>query len=161
MFLNPCRMKKVFSVLKFVAVPLIVGYVSMLLQRDSMENWYPTLAKSSLTPPGIVFSVVWTLLYVFMGLSAFIVWHRPTSTSLVLKILYSLQLFFNLLWTFCFFFMRMPLLAFLVLVALFLVVAAYAAGCYKEHRLAAYLNFPYLLWLLFAAYLNAYVMISN
>lgn len=154
-------MKRFFSVLKFVAVPLLVGYISMLLQSDSMENWYPTLAKSSLTPPGYVFSVMWTLLYILMGVSAFIVWNRPTPGSWVLKILYSLQLFFNLLWTFSFFFMCMPLLAFIVIVILFLLVAAYAAGCYKNHRLAAYLNIPYLLWLLFAAYLNAYVMICN
>ena len=154
-------MKRFVSILKFIAVPLIVGLISMLIQRDSLLNWYPTLEKSSLTPPGYVFSVVWTLLFVLMGLSAAIVWGKRTYTSWVLKLLYSLQLFFNMLWTFCFFCLRMPLLAFLVLIALFILVSAYVAGCYINHRVAAYLNLPYLMWLLFAAYLNAYVMIYN
>ena len=154
-------MKRFLSLLKFIAVPLLVGYISILLQRDSLENWYPTLAKSSLTPPGIVFSVMWTLLYMLMGVSAYIIWHRPAPGSWMPKVLYSLQLFLNLLWTFCFFFLRLPLLAFVVLVLLFILVAVYVAACYRNHRLAAYLNIPYLLWLLFAAYLNAYVMICN
>jgi tryptophan-rich sensory protein len=154
-------MKRLLFVLKFVAVPLVVGYISMLLQRESMENWYPMLAKSSLTPPGIVFSIMWTILYVLMGVSAAIVWSKYTSASRVLKLLYSLQLFLNFMWSFCFFFLRMPLLAFFVIIALILVVATYVAGCYVRHRLAAYLNFPYLLWLLFAAYLNGYVVICN
>lgn len=162
MFLMPLwKMKRLLFVLKFVAVPLIVGYISMLLQRESMESWYPTLAKSSLTPPGYVFSIMWTLLYILMGVSAAIVWDKRTSDSGVLKLLYSLQLLFNLLWSFCFFFLRMPLLAFFVLVVLFLMVALYVAGCYMRHRVAAYLNLPYLMWLLFAAYLNGYVVICN
>ena len=155
------EMRRLLFVLKFVAVPLVVGYISMLLQRDSMENWYPMLAKSSLTPPGIVFSIMWTILYVLMGVSAAIVWNRRTANSWVLKLLYSFQLFFNFLWSVCFFLLRAPFLAFFVLVALLILVTAYVTGCYRRHRLAAYLNIPYLLWLLFAAYLNGYVMIYN
>ena len=155
------KMKKFFHLLKFIAVPLLVGYISMLLQHDSLENWYPSLLKSSLTPSGIVFSVVWTVLYVLMGVSAAIVWSKPVPGSWMLELLYSLQLFLNLLWTFCFFFLRLPLPAFIVIVLLFLVVALFVAGCYRNHRVAAFLNFPYLLWLLFAVYLNGYVMICN
>ena len=154
-------MRRLLLALKFVAVPLVVGYVSMLLQRDSLENWYPTLVKSSLTPPGYVFSIMWTLLYILMGLSAAIVWSKQTHGSWALKLLYSFQLFLNLLWTFCFFFMRMPLLAFFVLIALILMVVAYTMGCYMSHCIAAYLNLPYLLWLLFAAYLNFFVVMYN
>ena len=156
-----CEMRRLLYVLKFVAVPLVVGYMSMLLQRESMESWYPTLAKSSLTPPGYVFSIMWTLLYVLMGVSAAIVWSKQTPGSWALKLLYSFQLFFNLLWSFSFFFMRMPLLAFFVLIALILIVVAYVVGCYMSHRIAAYLNLPYLLWLLFAAYLNSFVVMYN
>ena len=155
------EMVKFLSVLKFVAIPLLVGYVSMLLQRDSLQNWYPMLAKSSLTPPGYVFSITWTLLYILMGVSALIVWNKPAPGSWVLKFLYSFQLFLNFLWTFCFFFLRMPTLAFFVIIGLVLMVTAYVAGCYMSHRVAAYLNFPYLLWLLFATYLNGYVMVCN
>ena len=154
-------MRRLLYVLKFVAVPLVVGYMSMLLQRESMESWYPMLVKSSLTPPGYVFSIMWTLLYILMGVSAAIVWNRRTTNSWVLKLLYSSQLSLNFLWSLCFFFLRMPLLAFFVLVALLFLVVAYVAGCYMRYRLAAYLNMPYILWLLFAAYLNGYVVIYN
>ncbi len=149
------------SILKFVVLSLLVGYVSMLLQRESLLTWYPLLDKSSLTPPGNVFALVWGVLYILMGISAGLVWGRRTSASWVLMLIFMLQLFLNLLWSFCFFYMQLPLLALVVLIALFLTVAAYAIGCYGQSRLAAYLNAPYLLWLLFAAYLNAYVALFN
>lgn len=154
-------MKSVLSILKFVVISLLVGYVSMLLQRESMQTWYPLLHKSSLTPPGYVFAIVWSVLYLLMGVSAGLVWSKRMTYSWVLVLLFSLQLFFNLLWSFTFFFLRQPLLAFIVLIALFMSVAAYVAGCYRQRPLAAYLNIPYLFWLLFAAYLNGYVIVYN
>ena len=149
------------SVLKFVVLSLLVGYVSSLLQRESMSTWYPFLNKSSLTPPGSVFAVVWGVLYILMGVSAGLVWGRRTSASWMLLIMFLLQLFLNLLWSFCFFYMQLPLLALVVLLALFLTVAAYVVGCYGQNRLAAFLNVPYMLWLLFATYLNGYVVVFN
>ena len=149
------------SVLKFVVLSLLVGYVSSLLQRESMSTWYPLLNKSSLTPPGSIFALVWGALYILMGISAGLVWGRRTSASWMLLIMFLLQLFLNLLWSFCFFYMQLPLLALVVLLALFLTVAAYVVGCYGQNRLAAFLNVPYMLWLLFATYLNAYVVVFN
>ena len=133
----------------------------MLLQSDSLITWYPLLQKSALTPPGIVFSLVWGVLYILMGLSAGIVWSARTPSTLVLMMLFAIQLFMNLLWSFSFFFMQLPLVALVVLIVLFLTVAAYVVGCYSQRPLAAYLNVPYLLWLLFAAYLNGYVVVYN
>lgn len=149
------------SELKFIVLSLLVGYVSSLLQRESMSTWYPLLNKSSLTPPGNVFALVWGALYILMGISAGLVWGRRTSASWMLLIMFLLQLFLNLLWSFCFFYMQLPLLALVVLLALFLTVAAYVVGCYGQNRLAAFLNVPYMLWLLFATYLNAYVVVFN
>lgn len=155
------HMKTLLSSLGFIFVSLLVGYVSMLLQSDSLITWYPLLQKSALTPPGIVFSLVWGVLYILMGLSAGIVWSARTPSTWVLIMLFAIQLFMNLLWSFSFFFMQQPLLALVVLIALFLTVAAYVLGCYTQRPLAAYLNIPYLLWLLFAAYLNGYVVVYN
>ncbi len=149
------------SVLKFVVLSLLVGYVSSLLQRESMSTWYPLLNKSALTPPGNVFAVVWGVLYILMGVSVGLVWGRHTSASWMLLIMFLLQLFLNLLWSFCFFYMQLPVLALVVLLALFLTVAAYVVGCYGQNRLAAFLNVPYMLWLLFATYLNGYVVVFN
>ena len=154
-------MSTLFSSLKFIFISLLVGYVSSLLQSKSMVTWYPMLEKSSLTPPGYVFALVWGVLYVLMGVSAGLVWSRRISTTWVLMLLFAIQLFLNLLWSFSFFFLQQPFVAFVVLIALFLTVAAYAVGCYGQRPLAAYLNIPYLLWLLFAAYLNGYVIAFN
>lgn len=149
------------SILKFVVASLLVGYISSLLQRESLLTWYPMLNKSALTPPGNVFAVVWGVLYILMGVSAGLVWGQRTAASWMLVLMFALQLFLNMLWSFCFFYMQLPLLGLVVLLALFLTVAAYTVGCYGQSRLAAFLNAPYLLWLLFAAYLNAYVVVFN
>ena len=154
-------MKAFFTVLRFVALSLIVGYLSMLLQRESLEVWYPLLRKSSLTPPGYVFAIVWFVLYVLMGVSVALVSRARTNYSWVLVLLFYMQLLLNLMWSFCFFFLQLPLLALVVLFALMLCVAAYVAGAYDKHRWASLLNVPYLLWLLFAAYLNGYVVLFN
>ena len=154
-------MKTLLTSLKFIVISLLVGYISMLLQSESMTTWYPLLQKSSLTPPGYLFSVVWSVLYVLMGLSAGLVWSRRSSTARVLMFLFSIQLFLNLFWSFCFFFLQQPLVAFVVLIALFLTVAAYVIGCYGQRKVTAFLNIPYLLWLLFATYLNGYVVVYN
>ena len=76
-------------------------------------------------------------------------------------LLFFIQLLFNLLWSLCFFYLQQPLLAFIILIALSLTVSAYVAGSYRQRPVAAYINIPYLLWLLFATYLNGYVMVCN
>lgn len=154
-------MKALLPTLKFIVASLLVGYISMLLQSESLSTWYPFLNKSSLTPPGYVFSVVWGVLYILMGLSAGLVWSKRAPGSWVLILLFFIQLFLNMLWSFTFFFLRQPLVAFVVLIALFLTVSAYVIGCYGQRRLAAFVNIPYLLWLLFAAYLNGYILLFN
>lgn len=154
-------MKRLIPILQFTVISLIVGYFSRLLQGSSMETWYPTLVRSSLTPPGYVFSLVWGVLYVLMGISAGIIWSARTSYSWVLISLFFLQLGINLLWSFSFFYMQSPVLGFAVLVALFMFVLVYVAGSYMQNRVAAYLNIPYLLWLMFALYLNGYTAIYN
>ena len=154
-------MKTFLSILKFVVISLLVGYVSMLLQSESIATWYPLLEKSSLTPPGYVFSLGWGVLYIIMGVSAGLVWDSRNSGSWVLMLLFAVQLFLNLLWSFTFFYLRQPLVALVVLIALFLAVSAYVIGCYSYRRLAAFLNVPYLFWLLFAAYLNVYIIVFN
>lgn len=154
-------MKAFVPILQFVLMAFLIGYISMLLQRDSMMVWYPTLVKSSLTPPGIVFSIVWTILYLLMGISAGLVWNTRTVYSWGLILLFILQLALNLLWTFCFFYMKSPVLGFVVLVVLFMLVVLYVSGCYTQHKWSAIMNIPYLLWLIFAGYLNWYVVMNN
>lgn len=154
-------MKTFVPILQFILLTFLVGYISMLLQRDAMISWYPFLVKSSLTPPGVVFSIVWSVLYLLMGISAGLVWSTRTLYSWMLVLLFVVQLAFNLLWTFCFFYMQSPMLGFAVLIVLFMLVVMYVACTYTLHKWAAIINIPYLLWLIFAGYLNLYVVINN
>ena len=154
-------MKAFVPVVVFVLMSFMVGYISMLLQHEALLEWYPTLDKSSLTPPGYLFAIVWGVLYLLMGLSAGIIWSMHTTYSWVLTLLFVVQLVFNLLWSLCFFYFKSPILGFAVLVVLFMFVALYVAGCYTQNKFAAIINFPYLLWLLFAGYLNVYVAMNN
>ena len=154
-------MKQFVPILGFVVLSLMAGYLSMILQQQALLTWYPHIVKSSLTPPGYIFSLVWGGLYILMGISAGVVWSARTSFSWVLIALFLLQLAINVLWSFCFFYMRSPLLGFATLVVLFMFVAVYVAGSYMLNKYVAFINIPYLLWLLFALYLNGYTAIYN
>ena len=154
-------MKTFVPILQFVFISFLVGYISMLLQREAMIAWYPTLVKSPLTPPGIVFSIVWSVLYLLMGISAGLVWNTHSMYSWMLVLLFIVQLVLNLVWSFCFFYMQSPVLGFAILVVLFMFVVLYAAGCYTQNKWATIINIPYMLWLMFAGYLNLYVVMNN
>ena len=154
-------MKAFVPILQFVLISFLVGYISMLLQRDSMVTWYPALVKSSLTPPGTVFAVAWGILYLLMGISAGLVWNKRTISSWALILLFVVQLALNLLWSYCFFYLQLPVLGFAVLVVLFMLVVLYVSACYTQHKWAALINIPYLLWLIFAGYLNLFVVLNN
>lgn len=154
-------MKRVVPVILFVALCLFVGYVSRYLQAVSLAEWYPALVLSPLTPPSSVFPVVWALLYVLMGIAAGIMWGEYSVYSRLLFTLFSLQLVLNVLWSFCFFYMQSPLLGLIVIFAMDMLALMYVAGCFMVRRLAGWLMVPYMLWLLFATYLNGFIAVYN
>ena len=154
-------MKRFLAILFFVILSFAVGYISKLVQEPSMTEWYPSLLKPALTPPGIVFAIVWVVLYLLMGISAGLVWNvRSIYTWLVLLVFF-VQLGLNLLWSVTFFGMQAPCMGVVVLTLLIVSVVLYMAVAYMQSKAAAYLNIPYLLWLLFALYLNGYVAYYN
>jgi translocator protein len=121
----------------------------------SPGNWYADLDKPAFNPPGWVFGPVWTLLYVMMGTSAWLVWRKAGFRAARIALgLYLIQLALNAAWTPVFFGAQRPDLAFIVIVALWLAVAATIAA-FKRHSLAAMLLLvPYIAWVSFAAVLN-------
>ena len=154
-------MKRVVPVILFVALCLFAGYVSRYLQAVSLAEWYPALVLSPLTPPSSVFPVVWALLYVLMGIAAGIMWGEYSVYSRLLFTLFSSQLVLNVLWSFCFFYMQSPLLGLIVIFAMDMLALMYVAGCFMVKRLAGWLMVPYMLWLLFATYLNGFIAVYN
>ena len=151
-------MKKIWF---FLGLPLAVGGLATLL-AGGMGS-YKTFAQPPLSPPGWVFPVVWSLLYLAMGYASFRVYtkeenHRQRRLSLGL---YLVQLFFNFLWPIVFFRFEAFLLAFGVLIALWIGIVATMWQFYKSDERAGDLLIPYLLWVTFAGYLNLGVYLLN
>ena len=140
-------------------LPLGVGGLAALLTGGAMEE-YGSLHQPPLSPPGWVFPVVWTVLYLLMGLSSYLVLTagkgRPPGLGL-----YCLQLLFNFFWPLLFFGMGLYLPAFFWLLALWGLVLATAVQFSKTSRKAARLLLPYLAWTAFAGYLNLGVYLLN
>lgn len=154
--------RKIFNVLTPIVVCFLVGYTASLFQDESIRTWYPTLIKSSLTPPNYVFPIAWSIIYLLMGISIGIILNKPQSkkrTSLIR--IFILQLFLNFTWSIAFFYFQSPLLGLINIILLYLVVLWYMVSSVKYNYISALLFIPYLLWLTLATYLNIYIFIFN
>jgi len=156
-------MTTVLRLLLSIALPLSVGGLSGIATARGVQDWYPTLAKPSFNPPDWVFGPVWTLLYVMMGVAAFLVWQRGWNDEAVriALVLFLVQLALNGLWSILFFGMRSPGLAFAEIIVLWLSIAATAVLFWRVLAAAGMLLLPYAAWVSFAAVLNGSIWILN
>lgn len=143
-------------------IPLAVGGLSAFVTRGDMDI-YKTVERPPLSPPSVVFPIVWTILYILMGISLYLIWN--SGDIYVDKknayIFFGIQLFLNFIWSPVFFTARQYLPAFLILVALWLCVLAMIINFAKISRPAALLQIPYLIWLTIAGYLNIGIYLLN
>lgn len=145
-----------------VALPLLVGGVSALIAGENMDL-YSRINMPPLSPPGWIFPVVWTVLYILMGISFYAVWNSsaPVYEKKNAFRIFGIQLALNFIWSPIFFNMRGYLFAFCVLVALWIFVLAMVINFYKISKAAGALQIPYLLWVTFAGYLNLAIYLLN
>lgn len=147
-------MKNNWKVLIFcILLPLAVGGAASLLSNNGMET-FMSVNQPPLSPPAWLFPVVWTILYTLMGISSYLILTSEEDNIRRAGMLYGYQLVVNFLWPTFFFNFQWYLFSFLWLLLLIGLVIAMIREFYKISKPAAYLNIPYLLWLLFAAYLN-------
>jgi benzodiazapine receptor len=146
-----------------VAVPLLVGGLSGFATARGVESWYPTLIKPSFTPPSWVFGPVWTLLYLMMGVAAFLVWQQGLNAPGVKSALIAFltQLFLNGLWSILFFGLRMPGLALLEMIVLWVSIGVTVVLFWRVSAIAGMLLLPYEAWVSFAAVLNGSLWYLN
>lgn len=144
----------------FVTSALFIGGLSGLFTRNS-ASVYQTITKPLLSPPSIVFPVVWTILYIMIGISAAIIYQNEKDLLSRPFIIYYIQLFLNFFWSFIFFNMQNYLLAFIWLLMLLISIIIMIFEFYQINKLAAILLIPYLLWVLFAGYLNLSIYLLN
>jgi translocator protein len=131
------------------------GFLSGFLARSG-PDFYESLKRPAFSPPGWVFPVVWTILYLLMAIAAYRIWLKGKSGEDVKKALtlYAVQLFFNFLWSIIFFRFQLFGLAFLELLILLVFILLTTFEFYKIDKKAAYLMVPYILWVSFAGVLN-------
>ena len=156
-------MKKIKTYVVSILIPLAVGGVSALLTMNNM-NIYSEIDTPALSPPAILFPIVWTVLYVLMGISAAMIYNSPTllqNKKEKALFTYALSLFFNFSWSIIFFNLRAFGVAFIWLVVLWLLILKTIIEYSKINRVAAYLQIPYLIWVSFAGYLNLAIFLLN
>jgi Tryptophan-rich sensory protein (mitochondrial benzodiazepine receptor homolog) len=143
-----------------ILIPLGIGLLSGLITHNAM-NKFNMLNKPPLAPPAVLFPIVWTILYILMGISAYLVYTSNSIYQQKALNIYFLQLFFNFAWSIIFFGFEWRLFAFIWLVILWLLIIEMIIIFRKINPIAAYLQIPYLLWVTFAAYLNYSVYMLN
>lgn len=146
------KIKNKSTLIISILIPLAIGAISALFSGNMSE--YMTLNKPPLSPPPFIFPVIWTILYILMGISSYIVFISENHNKNKALRVYSIQLFFNFFWSILFFKFSMYLLAFIWLVVLIFLISIMIYRFYKISPLSAYLQVPYLIWCIFAAYLN-------
>ena len=157
-------MSTIFKILVMVATTVTLGYLAGQITQTSVETWYPTLNKPVFTPPNWAFPVAWGILYVFMGIAAGLVWGRmevdEDNVKKGLKF-FAIQFALNLLWSYLFFGMRNPLLAFGEIILLWLMIFETYVLFARVSRVAGYLFIPYILWVSYALVLNGTIWWMN
>ncbi len=155
--------RQVLALGLIVAVCFVAAGIGSVASPGGLDPWYAALVKPSWTPPDAVFPVVWSVLYLLMGLAAWLVWRRGVDRVEVTSALsaFSVQLILNATWPWAFFWAQSPALGLSVLAALLLALIVTMRRFAAVSPLAAWLLVPYLLWGMFAATLNAAILVMN
>lgn len=151
-------MSNVRIYIKSILIPLIVGAVVGFITSRFMD--YRMLEKPFLAPPGILFPIVWTILYTLMGVSYGILKTKNLVDDKIDSIYY-FQLFVNALWSFFFFVFEWRLFAFIWIILLLVLVIIMIKRFYSKNKVAGLLQIPYLIWVAFASYLNLAFYLIN
>ncbi len=153
------KIKNKSALIIAILIPIAIGALSALISNN-MEV-YQTLNKPPLSPPSITFPIVWTILFILMGISSYIIYMSNSKGKNTALKIYGIQLFFNFCWSIIFFALNQYLFAFIWLLILIALIIIMIIKFYNIIPLAAYLQIPYLLWCIFASYLNLMIYILN
>jgi tryptophan-rich sensory protein len=144
-----------------VLIPLAVGGIASLISNEGFKNYSENAVKPPLSPSNWVFPVVWTALYILMGISSYLVYEKDKSEARQPLAVYAIQLFLNFMWPVFFFSLNAYLFSFIWIVLLWAFTLAMIILFYSISKTAGLIQIPYILWLTFAAYLNLSVYLLN
>lgn len=156
------KRSKWISLCYFLVLCFLIQVVGSVFTTSTVSTWYPSLHKASWTPPAWVFGPVWTLLYIMIAVSGWLIYLKPVSDRRKKALtLYGIQLAFNFLWSFLFFYLKSPALGLLDILLLVFVTGWSVFVFWRISRMASLLFVPYFLWTAYAATLNGAIWILN
>lgn len=144
-----------------VLISLGIGALSGFLTNDGVQAYQIYKQEPPLSPPPAAFPIVWTVLYLLMGVSAYLIYNEHAFNSGKALLIYGLQLLVNFFWPIFFFNLQWYLFAFVWIVFLWVLIVLMIREFFKINKTAAWLQIPYLLWVTFAAYLNFAAFLLN
>jgi len=149
-------MSKALKLIISIFVCQGAGVIGSLFTSPTISTWYATLQKPSFNPPNWIFSPVWILLFLLMGISLYLMWEKgfENKKAKTAFFIFGVQLILNILWSILFFYLQSPLYAFIEIIILWLAILLTIISFYNISKPAAYLLLPYILWVIFAGYLN-------
>ena len=155
-------MKNIFKLIISILIPLVIGFLGSFFTAGSVDSWYTTINKPSFNPPDWIFAPVWTILFILIGLSFYLVWRKNFGEDRKkVFTVYSLQLLFNLLWSVFFFGLKSPLLGLIDIIILLSFIIFNTIIFFKVSKTAGILFLPYLIWVSFASILNFSIFLLN
>lgn len=142
----------------YLTFPIILGTTIGLLTRNSVD--YKTLIRPPLAPPGILFPIIWSILYILMGISYFL-YKKNSYDNKLESIVYYLQLLVNVTWPIIFFVLKLRFISIIWILLLAILVYTLITLFLQKYKVSAYLLIPYLIWCIFATYLNIGIYLLN
>ncbi|MDF1757070.1 MAG: tryptophan-rich sensory protein [Legionellaceae bacterium] len=136
-----------------------IGYVMGLITKANIDPWYHNLIKSSLTPPDIYFGIVWTVLYILLAIIGVNIFTTEGHSKILQRTTYSSQMVLNWLWSPVFFSFHWVGVGFTIIILMTILTTVLIYSLYNGNKKMAFLLLPYLLWILFATYLNGFIWI--
>jgi len=152
-------MKKIYKLIISLALPFLASAIGSLFTVTGISSWYSEIQKPFFNPPSWIFGPVWTLLYLLMGISLYLVWTKKSDKKAF--VVFGIQLALNALWSILFFGLQNPALAFFEILLLWIAILVTITTFYKIRKSAGYLLIPYLAWVTFASVLNYSIWILN
>jgi len=155
-------MKETKKLIISLLITFLASFIGSYSTFPAIKSWYIFLNKPSFNPPNWIFGPVWTVLYLLMAISFFLLWQKNKIKRISIQAaLFFLQLSLNILWSLIFFGMKLPMLAFVDIIFLWITILLMIVYFHKKSHLAAYLQLPYLFWVSFASVLNFWIVVLN
>ncbi|WP_224749460.1 TspO/MBR family protein [Polycladospora coralii] len=154
--------QKWLSLVVFIVLCFTVSILGALFTETGAGSWYDQLVKPSFNPPNAVFGPVWTVLYLFIALSGWLIYLKePSQLRTKTMVIFIVQLLLNFAWSLIFFGFQQIGVAFFDIVVLWLVILLYIQTARQLSKVAAWLFVPYALWVSFATLLNGAIWLLN